>query len=151
MAKEGRAVTAETLGAWLLKSSPSASPVDEFVRTDFATVTNRCIRPSYRADEVAAGQPVLFWISGDDKQYPAGIYAQGHTTGPAQLDMDQLVMQVRLTSIDPPVLRRELLEHPRLSQLEVIRMAAGSNPSFLTRDQLRELERLYPQVGVGSR
>ena len=150
MAKQGRAVTAGTLGAWLLKSSPVASPVDELVRTDFATVTDRCLRPSYRADEVAPGQPVLFWISGNDQHHPAGIYAQGHTTGPARPDADQLVMPVQLTRLDPPVLRRQLLEHPRLSQVEVIRMAAGSNPSFLTRDQLRELTRLYPQVSVSA-
>jgi hypothetical protein len=151
MAKTVRAVTSATLGAWLIKSSPSASPVDELVRTDFASVTGRCIRPTYRADEVAAGQAVLFWISGDDARHPAGLYAQGRTTGPALLEGDQLVMPVRLTSLDPPILRRELVEHPQLSRLEVIRMAAGSNPSFLTRDQLRELTRRYPQVCVGSR
>jgi hypothetical protein len=149
MAIQSRAVTRETLGAWLLKSSPDSSPVDEFVRTDFATVTERCVLPTYRADGVDAGQPVLFWVSGNDERHPAGIYAQGHTTGPTQPEGDQLVMPVRLTGIDPPILRRELLTHPRLSQLEVIRMAAGSNPSFLTREQLRELGRLYPQVVAG--
>ena len=30
-------------------------------------------------------------------------------------------------------------------------MPAGSNPSFVTREQLCELGRLYPQVTVGSR
>jgi hypothetical protein len=151
MARQSRAVTRETLGAWLLKSSPDSSPLDELLRTRFGTVTERCIRPSYRADEVAAGQPVLLWVSGHDDVHPAGLYAQGRTTGPAQREADQLVMPVRLTGIDPPVLRQELLGHPQLSQLEVIRMPAGSNPSFLTREQLRELGRLYPQVTVGSR
>ena len=151
MARQSRAVTGETLGAWLLKSSPDASPVDEFLSTGFGTVTERCIRPSYRADVVVAGQPVLFWVSGNDQRHPSGLYAQGHTTGPAQLEADQLVMPVRLTAIDPPIMRRELVAHRLLSQLEVIRMAAGSNPSFVTREQLRELGLLYPQVTVGSR
>ena len=151
MARQSRAVTRETLGAWLLKSSPDSSPVDEFLRTELGTVTERCIRPSYRADVVVAGQPVRLWVSGHDDVHPAGLYAQGRTTGPAQREADQLAMPVRLSGIDPPVLRRELLAHRLLSQLEVIRMAAGSNPSFLTREQLRELGRLYPQVTGGSR
>ena len=139
------------LGAWLIKANPTSSPVDEFVRTGFNTVTARCIQPTYRADEVAPGQAVLFWISGDDKQHPAGLYAQGHTTGLPQsaLERPRLDLPVRLTSLDPPVLRLELLEHPRLSQLEVLKVPAGSNPSFLTRDQLEELKRLHPQVTVG--
>ena len=149
MARQSRAVTRETLGAWLLKSNPDASPVDEFLGTELGTVTERCIRPSYRADVVVAGQPVLLWVSGHDDVHPSGLYAQGHTTGPAQLEADQLVMPVRLTAIDPPVLRRELLAHGLLSQFEVIRMPAGSNPSFVTREQLCELGRLHPQVIVG--
>ncbi len=151
MARPGQAVTTETLGAWLIKSSPHASPVAELLRTDFATVTQRCLRPSYRADVVASGQPVLFWVSGNDQRHPAGIYGQGHTTGPAQVEGGELVMPVRLTRLDPPIPRRELREHPRLSQLEVIRMAAGSNPSFVTREELGELARLYPRVSVDWR
>ncbi len=146
-------MTDANLGAWLIKVNPKSSPVDEFLRTDFATVTTRCVQPTYRLDEVAPGQAVLFWISGDDKRHPAGLYAQGHTTGlprPA-LDGPRLDLPVRLTNLDPPVLSRELLEHPRLSQLEVLKVPAGSNPSYLTRDQLDELRSLYPQVTVGWR
>ena len=146
-----RAVSADTLGAWLIKANPKSSPVDEFVRTGFATVTTRCLQPTYRADEVAAGQAVLFWISGDDKQHPAGLYAQGHTTGAAERAPEgaKLDMPVRLTHLEPAILRSELLEHPRLSQLEVLKVPAGSNPSFVTREQLEELRRRYPQVTVG--
>ena len=139
------------LGAWLIKANPKASPVDEFLRTGFETVDTRCVQPTYRLGEVVPGQPVLLWVSGGDKRHPAGLYAQGHTTGLPQpaLEGSKLDLPVRLTPLDPPVLRAELREHPRLSQLEVLKVPAGSNPSYLTRDQLDELTHLYPQVTVG--
>lgn len=155
-----RAVTRETLGAWLIKTSPRATPVDELVRTGFATVTGRCAQPTYRAEVVAANQPVLLWVSGNDARHPAGVYAQGHTTGPVEHELTPdtdadaggrpaLVMPIRLMPLDPPILRRELREHPRLCALEVLRMPAGSNPSFVTHSQLRELGQRFPQLTVG--
>ena len=121
------------------------------MRTGFEAVDHAVPAPTYRVDEVLPGQAVLLWISGRDRQHPAGLYAQGHTTGLPQPSRDspKLDLAVRLTGLDQPVLRTELLEHPRLSQFEVIKVPAGSNPSYLTRHQLDELKRLYPQVTVG--
>lgn len=149
MVSAGRAVTAETLGAWLLKVSPRASDVRELVRTRFADVTHRCVRPGYRADLVRPGQPVLLWVSGGDPATPPGIHAQGRTTGvPSPGPGSQLDLPVVLSPLAAPVPRSELLAHPTLGRLEVLRMAAGSNPSFLTRSELRDLRAQWPQVTV---
>lgn len=150
-----RAVTPESLGAWVLKASPRVGAVEELVATGFRSVTARCVRPTYRAGLVAAGQPVLFWVSGGLARIPAGIYARGRTTGPATVSEAEaeepgLVMPVRLEALATPVLRRELLAHPVLRAIEVLRMPAGSNPSFLTRDQVAELDLTWPQLDVAS-
>ena len=144
-----QAVDRTSLGAWLLKSSPDPLSRAEWLATGFAGLSARCVRRTYRVDLVAAGQPVLLWFSGDDREHPAGIYAQGRTTGRAVDEGGTLEMPVALETVEPPVLRRELLEHPVLSSIEVVRMAAGSNPSFLTRAQLAELRQTWPQVTVG--
>ncbi|KAA1426566.1 hypothetical protein [Nocardioides antri] len=149
MAPRARALTPESLGAWVLKTNPRQQPVGELVRSGFRTVTARCVRPTYRADLIAAGQPVLLWVSGGDPSIPAGIYAQGRTTGAAEPGSPELTMPVELGPVEPPVLRAELVEHPLLGQIEVLKMAAGSNPSFITREGLRELTRRWPQVTVG--
>jgi len=146
MAATPRAVTASGLGAWLLKTSDDDESVARLVRTGFATVTDRCIRPTYRADLVRPGQPVLLWVSGSSRVHPAGIYAAGHTTGSAERVGSQLVMPLTLRPLSPPVLRRDLLRHPSLSQLEVLRMPAGSNPSFLTHEDLDALRTEWPQL-----
>ena len=141
-----RAITEDSLGAWLLKTSDDDQSVASIISTGFTTVTERCVRPTYRADLVAPGQSVLLWISGSSRVHPAGIYAAGHTTGSAERSGSQLVMPMRLRSLPIPVLRRDLLEHPSLSRIEVLRMPAGSNPSFVTPDDLAALEAGWPQV-----
>ncbi|HWI44206.1 MAG TPA: hypothetical protein VNS81_11360 [Nocardioides sp.] len=147
MASPDRAVTASSLGAWVVKASPGPAFVAEHVRTGFGALTTRCMRRSYRTDLVEAGQPVLLWISGRDPLTPAGIHAAGHTTGPVEDSSDGLVMPVELSAVAPPVLRVELVLDPLLARIEVLRMPAGSNPSYLTRSELAALAEQWPQLG----
>ncbi|MET0999166.1 MAG: hypothetical protein ABWX73_10655 [Marmoricola sp.] len=128
-----------------MKASPAGLSVDEAVRTGFEAVTSRCVRPTYRAELIREGQPVLLWVSGRDPRHPAGIYAVGHTTGPVARG-EELAMPVRLQRLDPVVAREEIVADPTLASLEVIRMPAGSNPSYLDREQYAALLAAFPQV-----
>ena len=130
-----RALTRETLGAWLVKASGATPSTGQHVREGFVDVTSWCARPTYRTELVGAGQPVLLWVSGAEAAHPAGIYARGRTTGP----VSDGVMPMRLVPLEEPLLRAELVGHPDLSSLEVLRMPAGSNPSFVTPPQLAVL------------
>jgi len=141
-----RAVTERSLGAWLVKANPGSLPIEETVRTRFADITSRCVRPTYRTGVVREGQPVLLWVSGNDRRHPAGIYAAGHTTGPVDLEASSPEMPVRLRAIEPAIPRQEIRTHPVLAGIEVIRMPAGSNPSYLDAEQYRVLLRDFPQV-----
>ena len=141
-----RAITEHSLGAWLVKASPASLPIEELVRTGFADITSRCVRATYRTDLVCEGQPVLLWLSGNDPRHPAGIYASGHTTGPVDAAAPTPEMPVRLHAVRPAVHRKEILDHPTLSRMEVIRMPAGSNPSYLDSEQYAALRHAFPQV-----
>ena len=90
----------------------------------------------------SSGQRVLLWVSGSEPDLPAGIHAHGRTTGPAADGM----MPVSLVPLSPPLLRSELVGHPQLADLEVLRMPAGSNPSYVTREQLRVLQGMCPDL-----
>lgn len=127
-----RALSLDTLGAWLVKASGAEPSTGQHVRTGFADVEAWCARPTYRTALVAPGQPVLLWVSGTRAEHPAGIHACGRTTGPAA----DGTMPMRLLPLREPLLRSELVGHPELSSLEVLRMPAGSNPSYVTRAQL---------------
>jgi hypothetical protein len=137
-----RSLSPDTLGAWLVKASGSLPSTAHHVRTRFAEVESWCVRATYRTDLVAPGQPVLLWVSGNAARLPAGIYAHGRTTGAAA----DGVMPVELSTLEQPLLRSELVGHRELSSLEVLRMPAGSNPSYVTPEQLRLLAELDPDL-----
>jgi len=58
-------------------------------------------------------------------------------------------MSLRLRAVaETAVLREELLAKPGLSQLEVLRMPAGSNPSYLDKQQYFTLQRAFPRLSL---
>jgi hypothetical protein len=140
------AVSTASLGAWLLKAAPDGGAVEEMARSGFEDVTVRCVRASYRTRLVEPGQPVLLWVSGADERHPPGIHAAGLTTGPVEHGPDGPVMPVRLRAVQPHVPRSALLADPRLAGAEVLRFAAGSNPSYLDAEQYAALRAAFPQV-----
>jgi hypothetical protein len=148
VAVAARAVTTATLGAWLVKARPDGLLLDDLVESGFRGLTRRCVRPGYRADLIREGEPVLLWISGGDPRHPSGIYATGRTTGPARRMENELEMPLLLRAVAPVVRRDELLAQRGLSDLEVLRMPAGSNPSYLDTQQYASLQRAFPQVAL---
>jgi hypothetical protein len=115
-------LTADDVACWVLKTA-----------TDVAGgTTTRCVRPSYRLGLMAPGQPCLLWRSGRDRP---GVHALGVLTGPVREEAGGPVVPVRFTPLAEPVPRAELLADPVFRAAEVIRMPAGSNPSWLTAGQ----------------
>ncbi|MBN1092562.1 hypothetical protein JKP75_08310 [Blastococcus sp. TML/M2B] len=128
------------LAAWLVKSSRPPEQIEPGWTPGEQRELTRCVRRSYRLGLVAAGQPVLLWVSG---RVTPGVHAVGIVTGPPQEPADpgpdgddRPALPVRLTRLADPVDRGELLHDPRFRDAEVLRMPAGSNPSWLTAAQL---------------
>jgi hypothetical protein len=91
---------------------------------------------------------VLLWVSGKDPGFPAGFHAFGEVTGPCRVDAGQPEIPMRLRPMPIPVLRDDLLRDPVLATAEVVRMPAGSNPSYLDREQYAALRAAYlPALG----
>ncbi len=126
-------LTAGDVACWVLKTSrPPAQLVTGWAPGATRALT-RCVRPSYRLDLMAAGQPCLLWLSG---RSDPGVHALGALDSPAGVDSDGApVVGVRLTLLPAPIARTDLLADPRLRDAEVLRMPAGSNPSWLSAGQ----------------
>ena len=125
-------LTGDDVACWVLKTRLAPEEIDAGWQAGTERALSRCVRPSYRVDLMAAGQPVLLWLSGREQP---GVHAVGVLAGPVTTDADGPVVPVRLARLAEPVGRAELLADPIACSAEVLRMPAGSNPSWLSRPQ----------------
>ncbi|MEU4623193.1 hypothetical protein AB0G04_24865 [Actinoplanes sp. NPDC023801] len=144
-----RALNLEDLGSWLLKANGMTSDIAE-VAARREPVRRFCVRPGYRARLMAAGQPVLLWVSGDRRRVTPGIWAAGELTGPALVADGKLRVPLELRWLDDDrrVHRDTVRSDGRLADLEVLRQPQAANPSFVTAEQMAAL-RAYLPDGCG--
>ncbi|MCZ2828121.1 hypothetical protein O2W14_04635 [Modestobacter sp. VKM Ac-2986] len=125
-------LTTEDVACWVIKSARPPDAVLPGWLPGSAAELDRCVRPSYRLELMGAGQPVLLWVSGRDRP---GVHALGVLTGPVTATDGGPAVPLRLTRLAEPVDRAELLADPVARDAEVLRMPAGSNPSWLSAEQ----------------
>jgi hypothetical protein len=117
------------VACWVLKSNRVPEVLVPGWRPGRVAELDRCVRRSYRLDLMAAGQPCLLWVSG---RHLPGVHALGVLTGAVAEEPGGPVVGVSWTRLAEPVLRAELLADPGARDAEVLRMPAGSNPSWLS-------------------
>lgn len=122
-------LAAADIACWVFKSAVPTARLVPGWRPGTARTLTRCLRPSYRLDLMAPGMPCLLWISG---RPDPGVHAVGSLTGlPRHADAGPVV-PVELTLLPDPLPRAALLGDPLTRDAEVLRMPAGSNPSWLS-------------------
>ncbi len=120
------------VACWVLKSAHPPAALSPGWPAAGSRILDRCVRRSYRLDLMAAGQPCLLWLSGRDRP---GVHALGEISGHVEERPEGPVVPVRLTLLTEPVPRSELMADPRMRAAEVLRMPAGSNPSWLSAEE----------------
>ncbi len=149
MTESGR-ITRESLGAWLLKTSPGPGALPEPDEQGRRVFRERCVSRNYRAELMQSGDPVVLWISGSSggRGPEPGVWGVGRVAAPVGLNSaGQFAVGLDLP-VEAQVLvpRDQLREDPDLAGLEVLRMPAGSNPSWLTRGQWQALQLLLART-----
>jgi hypothetical protein len=125
-------LAAADIACWVIKSTVPPEQLAPGWRPGPARSLTRCVRPSYRLDLMAPGQPCLLWVSG---RTDPGVHALGSlTAAPREADGGPVV-PVHLTLLPEPLPRAVLLADPVARDAEVLRMPAGSNPSWLSAAQ----------------
>ena len=122
----------EDIACWVFKSAVPTAELDPGWRPGVPRSMTRCVRPSYRLDLIAPGQPCLLWVSGRSSP---GVHALGSITGAPRETDGGPVVPVELTLLADPLPRAALLLDPATRDAEVLRMPAGSNPSWLSAAQ----------------
>jgi hypothetical protein len=116
------------VACWLIKTSRMPVALD----AGRDAVLDRCLRRSYRLDLVRPGDRCVLWRSG---AVAPGVCAVGTVAGEVGESDGGPVVAVRLRLLPAPVPRAELRADPDFRDAEVLRMPAGSNPSWLTHRQ----------------
>ena len=120
------------VACWVLKSTRPPADLVPGWPAGAARELTRCVRRSYRLALMRPGQPCLLWVSGR----PApGVHALGVLAGEVEERGEGPVVAVRLTRLPRPLYRADLLADPAARDAEVLRMPAGSNPSWLSAAQ----------------
>ena len=139
-------LTSGDVACWVLKSTRPPVELLPGWRTGTVAALTRCVRASYRLKLMAAGQPCLLWLSGRNQP---GVHALGRLAAGPEPGRDGPTVAVRLTLLTEPVARADLLADIRARDAEVLRMPAGSNPSWLSRAQFDAVLDRAPGVGLG--
>jgi hypothetical protein len=158
-----QAVSRETLGAWLLKASPTVWDVRRFREDGGTRLTSWSVRRGYRSALMRPGDKVVFWLSGPGTGgLVRGVWGLGHVVAEAEAwtdagpgwwldDAARQALHARV-EVDVPLLEHPLpaadLRAAGIADLEVQRMPQGSNPSWVSRAQLAALEDLLPDWPV---
>lgn len=125
-------LAADDIACWVFKSAVPAAQLGPDWRPGAGRSMTRCVRPSYRLDLMAPGQPCLLWVSGS---VDPGVHALGSLTAVPVEGDDGPVVPVEFTLLPVPLPRAVVLADPVTREAEVLRMPAGSNPSWLSGEQ----------------
>lgn len=121
-----RAITDQTLGAWVIKCNPHKTDLAPMV-DDGRAQEHWCVANNYRTRLMAPGQPVLFWVSGHPRR---GIWGSGTLTG-TPVPGPQWKVATDIVLFGAPILASSIQSISALSTLEVFRSPQQSNPSWI--------------------
>jgi hypothetical protein len=125
-------LTAADVACWVLKSTLPPQDISPGWPPGATRELTRCLRRSYRLTLLRPGQACLLWVSG---RADPGVHAVGEIAGEVAGSESGPLVAVRLRLLPEPVPRAELLGDPAARDAEVLRMPAGSNPSWLSAAQ----------------
>lgn len=156
-------VTESNLGAWLLRCNPKIWDLAGFIDDGETAIGNWSVVDNYRSRMMSPGDRVVFWVTGQEKQFQRGIWGTGHVTGPTHdaipraldpgeidywlseaarmgvenyADVDIALFETGITDLE--------LKAAGINDLEVQLQPQGSNPSWISTHQLARLEAVLP-------
>ncbi len=136
-----RAITNQTLGAWVIKCNPHKTDLAPMVEAGRAH-EHWCVADNYRTRLMAPGQPVLFWVSSHPRR---GIWGAGRLTG-TPVPGPQWKVSTNITLFDEPILASDIQSVEELSMLEVFRSPQQSNPSWIDATAWAAIRPMLPVI-----
>lgn len=153
-----RRITRDNLGAWLLRCNPKSEPeLTRLIAQGGHRIQRWCVADNYRSRVMAAGDSVLFWVSGDGRQVARGIWGSGQV-----LDVVGCAQQAGAPAgaraaaspgrpsadVDIPLFAAAVSDQEiraaGIDDLEVQVQPQGANPSWVSAGQFVRLSAAFP-------
>ncbi|HET7398440.1 MAG TPA: hypothetical protein VFJ94_07945 [Intrasporangium sp.] len=144
-------ISRANLGAWVIKANPAARDPQRFA-AEHASVADRCVAANYRSALIQAGDPVVLWVSGPERDpLQPGVWGVGRVVapvararasgsdGPAS-GTPKVTLDVPL--LEAPVPRALLRATAALAGCEVLRQPQMGNPGWLDGAEWAALQEL---------
>jgi hypothetical protein len=135
-----RSVTAEALGAWVIKCNPRKTPVDP-MRVAGEAKPIWCVAANYRSRLIRPGHRVLFWVTAHPLR---GFWGAGRVTGDVAEQNGALQVRAHIPLFPAPLTAAELSSIDGLGSMEVFRSPQQANPSWVSRAEMADLAPLLP-------
>ena len=132
-------LTAADIACWVIKSRTPPWDLDPGWLPGRARTLTHCLRHTYRVELMRPGQLCLLWLSG---RVQPGVQALGTLSSESSVPprvrepTPEVEVTVALSRLTQPVERAVLQADHVFSGAEVLRMPAGSNPSYLSPERL---------------
>lgn len=156
------AITADTFGSWLVRCNPAKWDLPGYIAGGGDQVDSVSVVDNYRSALMAPGDRILLWVSGNGRAMARGIWGLGRVTAgvrdePAGAEPDHSSLWldertrrgvrhavfVHIPLLDAPITDAEL-KSAAIDDLEVQRVPMGSNPSWMSKEQLARVRPLLP-------
>ena len=134
------AITEDNLGAWVIKCDPQQHPHLRRTLQEGRPhiVRDWCVAENYRGRMMRPGHKAILWVSAGGGRVTRGIAGVGWVTSEAQAQ-GNVALHVPLLQ---DTLSDDELRATGIDDLEVQRLPVGSNPSWVSRVQLTDIEKL---------
>jgi hypothetical protein len=137
-----RSVTLDALGAWVIKCNPRMTALDP-MRAAGEAKPDWCLAGNYRSRLVRPGHRVLFWVAAHPQR---GFWGAGHVTAEVRPKNGRLHVPVCIPLFTEPVTAAQLSLIAGLRTMEVFRSPQQANPSWVSKQQLAQLDPLLPST-----
>ena len=155
-----RTITEDNLGAWLIKCDPESKfDLPRAIEQGWTYIDNWSVSRGYRSSMMRPEHKVILWVSGNGRRMARGIWGLGwvegfvHDTIPEELEEDEdsfwhseedrLAVTNDIAVFIPLFLQpvtAEQIVAAGITDLEVQVQAAMSNPSWVSKEQMQQLE-----------
>ncbi|MGP4082722.1 AAA family ATPase [Pseudalkalibacillus sp. R45] len=134
---------------WIFQGNPKQFNVDDYIKNN--EVLTWGVRQKHYVEKINIGDKVFIWRSDGGKKNTGGIIAHAEVTSEVfeedEIKVELKIFEYRLTEKEGMLLRHKLKEIPETMNLNIIKLATGTN-FFIEEDEYKRILNLWKKPSI---